>query len=86
LKKPLESGDGVEEKDKLVEVVMEFVNHVNEVNKRCIVAIVVCVSVMCLLMGFVSFVYFTTDYYYPNVISNIDSDSNTNTNGGETNG
>lgn len=70
------------EDEKVLAIVVDMANKANEINKRCITAIIATVISFCVLLGAIAITYFTADYGYANSISNVNSDDNENEIGG----
>ena len=76
----------MDEHERIVKIYAETIEHNDKINRRlvtCIMAITIsfCVAIT-VICAFVSWIYFTADYYYPNITTQY-SDNTNNTIGGE---
>lgn len=76
----------MDEKEKIIQTYAESIRHNDEINKRLVTAVIAlsisfCIAIT-IICSLVPYIYFTADYYYPN-IETTDSDNINNTIGGE---
>lgn len=76
----------MDDKDKLIDAMAGYTKDVDRLNKRILVCATIVIAIVTIAswiaISFISYTYFTADYYYP-TIETTDSENTTNTIGGE---